>query len=278
MRELPPVSAPGQPYPYPFRERGAMQAPEERFELDGVTTRVFMWTYGGGWNRRDARVRVKKHRTEAEAREAIDAMVAARIGAGWAPLPDWPETPSPWVRVAANVPAQPSKPPRAPRAPTALRMSTLEVVARKAPVKARDVSALEHALGTELPPSWVELLRSVGPGVFCKRLAVRSPEEALRATKRRRKAWTDEELRKAFEGFDDVVGARASELVSIACSIDGDDVVFVSGRPSELFVLPRSSVTVVRAKSFPVVLAYFYRVARDVDGVESPTYAPGANL
>ena len=57
MRELPPVCAPGQPYPYPFRERGAMQAPEERFELDGVTTRVFTWTYGGGWNRRDARVR-----------------------------------------------------------------------------------------------------------------------------------------------------------------------------------------------------------------------------
>lgn len=275
MRELPPVSAPGQPYPDPFRERGAMAAPEERFEIDGATTRVFRWKYEGGWHRRDASVRAKKHRTKAEARAALDAMVAKRVAEGWAPLPAWPETPQPWLSVRAALPPQPRV---APRAPAALRMSTVAIVGRKAPVKARDVAALESALRTEAPPSWVELLRSVGPGVFCKRLAVRSPEDALRATKRRRKAWTDDALRTAFADFDEVVGAKASELVTIAASIDGDDVVFVAGRPGALFILPRSYGTVVAVKSLPVVLAYFFRVARDTDCVGRPTYAPGAKL
>jgi len=278
MRELPPVSVPGQPYPHPYRERGAMQAPEERFEIDGATTRVFSWTYGGGWNRRDASVRSKKHRTAAEARAALDAMVAKRVAEGWAPLPAWPETPQPWLRVGPPPPAQPRALRAAPRAPAALRMSTVGIVGKKAPVKARDVAALEDALGTEAPPSWVELLRSLGPGVFCKRLAVRSPEDALRATKRRRKAWTDEALLTTFKDFDEVVGAGASELVTVAGSIDGDDVVFVAGRPGALFILPRSYDTVVAAKSLPVVLAYFFRVARDVDCVGRPTYAPGAKL
>lgn len=275
MRELPPVSVPGQPYPHPYRERGGLQGPEERFEIDGATTRVIRWEYGGGWHRRDARARSKKHPSAAAARTALDAMVAKRVAEGWAPLPDWPQMPQPWLRVG---PVKPPKPREAPRPPPALRMSTVRIVGKKAPVKARDLAALETALRTEAPPSWAELLQTVGPGAFCKRLTVRSPADALRATKVRRKSWNEETIRRAFANFDEVVGAKASELVTIACSIDGDDVVFVAGRPDALFILPRSYDTVVAAKSLQVVLAYFFRVARDTDGVGKATYAPGARL
>lgn len=245
-----------------------MSAPEERFEIDGTTTRVIRWSYGGGWTRRDARTRSKKHRTAREARAALDAMVAARVAEGWAPLPAWPETPVPWVKVG---PPAPRSLRRAPRAPAPLRMDAVRVVGRKAPVKARDLAAFEAALETEAPPTWAELLQTVGAGLFCKRLTIRSPSEALRATKLRRKSWSDETLEKAYPELD----AKAATLVSIACSIDGDDVVFVAGKPGALLVLPRSYDTTVAVKGLPSVLAYFFRVARDTDGLTTAIYEPG---
>ncbi|MBS2014211.1 MAG: hypothetical protein JST00_15085 [Deltaproteobacteria bacterium] len=289
---LPPVSCPGQPYPHPYRERGAMaSALEERFEIDGTTTRVIRWTYGGGWNRREPKVRVTKHRTARDARAALDAIVAARVAEGWAPLPAWPETPVPWV--ATTTPAKNEAPPRARvsasssgvraaaspvRAAAPLRMSSLRIVGRKAPAKARDLVAFEEALATTAPESWAKLLRDVGHGVLCKRLEVFSPDAAVRATKRLRKTWTDEALRKAFVRFDEIVGARARDLVAIARSLSGDQVVFVAGRPDRMFVLPRSHDEIVGATSLASVLGYFFRVARDVDGADAPAYEPAAML
>lgn len=268
---IPPASVPGQPYPHPFREQGALASPEVRFEIDGATTRVIRWEYGGCWIRTDVRSRSKKHATAAEARAALDAMVTAQVAKGWAPLPAWPELPVPWRKVG---PVAPPPLRRAPKPPAPLRMASLRVVGRKVPVKARDLAAFEAALKTEAPPSWADLLRTVGAGAFCNRFVVRAPDDAIRATKRFRKSWTDETLRRAFPEF----GAKAAELVTVARSIDGDEVVFAAGKPGTLFILPRPYDTVVSAKGLSVVLAYFFRVARETDGVTAATYAPGKKL
>jgi hypothetical protein len=270
----PPATVPGQPYPHPFRARGAMSAPEERFEITGATTHVHRWTYGGGWTRRDFKTRTRVHASAAAAHAALDAMVAARIKEDWAPLPSWPELPVPWIR---STPAAPP-PPRLPPKFSTLPFSKIHLLKRATPVGARDVASFGDALRTDAPPTWEKLVRTFGGGAFCGRLNVYSPADAVRATKRRRRHWKDEHGRASFRNYDDAIGNRAASLVTIGHSIDGDEIVFVAGAPKTSYILPRHYDVVMVAKDLPRVLGFYFQVAKDTDGVERATFAPGVTL
>jgi hypothetical protein len=170
-------------------------------------------------------------------------------------------------KAAAKPAKHPGLDPEIPSKPFAIARLKLQGAASPA-----STAPIEKAFATAVPPSYAALLARAGAGTFAGRLRFAPPAEVVSATKRWRKKWTADVGRKLFLDYADLLGEHDDDLVQIAHSIDGDDVVFVAGAPDAIYVLPRNRNGVERFTGLDGVLGRYVAVAARV-GEASTAYA-----
>lgn len=277
MSDDPPLPVdPAQKYPYPFRARGAREnTMEVRYELRGKTTICYRWTYVGGTERTDFETGPLVHKSAAAAAKVLETWAKGTREMGWDEVTNWPS----WgkQRAAAPPPVAPKPYVAKPDPPFAWKPVPLATVRVTGKGKPAAPDAIAKAFRTEVPKSYADLLGKLGAGTFAGRLRVLAPAGVVTTTKAWRKRWTHDGGRIMFVDYDRKLGERAAALVIVATSIEGDNVGFVAGDPSKLYVLPRNRNTIDVMKTFADVLGRYLAVAKRTDGAGTkPTYVTAA--
>jgi hypothetical protein len=115
------------------------------------------------------------------------------------------------------------------------------------PVAKADIRRLETELKTPFPDGYLDFMARFGPGSFCDVLTVLSPAEVRKT----RDAFTTYGVFNAasecWDNFDSLFpDGDPRHIISVATSIDGDEVVFFAGKPETLWTFPRQSATIER--------------------------------
>jgi hypothetical protein len=142
-------------------------------------------------------------------------------------------------------------------------------------VPAPALDALEGELGTKLPVGYRDYVSRLGRGELCGILRVLDPDmvRSVRADFARYDVLRDAE--RQWSNFGKLLlTSDKPRLVSLARSIDGDELCFHLDDPRTLFVLPRHRDQVAAADGFEEALAWFASSGVYWDKTRRPWFEP----
>lgn len=114
------------------------------------------------------------------------------------------------------------------------------VTERLALAKASEVRRLESKLGTPLPDGHRDFLTHYGDGTFCDFILVKSPARILKDHDIAKERGWFNTANETWENFDKLFpNGDPRRIISIATSLDGDNVVFFAGSTEPLWIFPR---------------------------------------
>jgi hypothetical protein len=128
-------------------------------------------------------------------------------------------------------------------------------------VEANEVTRVEAELNTAFPDGYREFMTRFGRGEFCGVLGVLAPREVVKRRDELRKYGVFNEASETWENFDSLFpDGDPREIIPVAGSIDGDEVVFFRGKPEVLWSFPRQDRTIYKiGRTFLEALAWYQK-------------------